>query len=60
MGHRMGCNGVDNGKLFYHNVRIPAENMLNKYSDVSRDGVFHSQIPDRRGYVLIYFLVLVI
>ncbi|RUP48629.1 hypothetical protein BC936DRAFT_144269 [Jimgerdemannia flammicorona] len=30
-------------------VRVPAENLLNKYSDVSRDGKFTSKIPSRRG-----------
>jgi alkylation response protein AidB-like acyl-CoA dehydrogenase len=40
MGHKMGLNGVDNAKLSFDNVRVPRENLLNKYSDVSPDGVF--------------------
>jgi hypothetical protein len=35
MGHKMGLNGVDNAKLTFDNVRVPRENLLNKYSDVS-------------------------
>ena len=31
MGHRMGLNGVDNAKLTFDNVRVPRENLLNKY-----------------------------
>lgn len=50
MGVKMGCNGVDNGKLFFDHVRVPAENLLNRYSDVDRrTGQFSSSIPSRRG-----------
>jgi acyl-CoA oxidase len=48
MGHRMGCNGVDNGKLFFHNVRVPAENILNKFSDIDSSGNLVSSIKGRR------------
>jgi acyl-CoA oxidase len=34
MGVKMGQNGVDNAALTFDNVRIPRENMLNKYTDV--------------------------
>jgi acyl-CoA oxidase len=34
MGHKMGCNGVDNGKLWFHNVRVPREALLNSFSEV--------------------------
>ena len=44
MGHKMGLNGVDNAKLTFKNVRVPKDNLLNKYSDVSDDGKFHSTI----------------
>ncbi|KAF9133395.1 acyl-Coenzyme A oxidase [Mortierella sp. 14UC] len=50
MGLKMGCNGVDNGKLFFNHVRVPTENLLNRYSDVSQtDGQFSSSISSRRG-----------
>ncbi|KAG0309543.1 hypothetical protein BGZ98_001284 [Dissophora globulifera] len=52
MGDKFGCNGVDNGKLFFDHVRVPAQNILNKYSDVSRDGKFSSSITSRRGRFL--------
>ena len=35
MGHKMGLNGVDNAKFYFHNVRVPRENLLNKFSDVN-------------------------
>ena len=40
----MGLNGVDNAKLTFNNVRVPKDNLLNKYSDVGDDGKFHSTI----------------
>ncbi|KAG0331150.1 hypothetical protein BG004_001798 [Podila humilis] len=52
MGDKFGCNGVDNGKLFFDHVRVPAQNILNKYSDISRDGKFSSSIVSRRGRFL--------
>ena len=44
MGHKMGLNGVDNAKLTFNNVRVPKDNLLNKYSDVGDDGKYHSTI----------------
>jgi len=29
-GYKMGLNGVDNGRLWFNNVRIPLENLLNR------------------------------
>ncbi|KAK3845120.1 MAG: acyl-CoA dehydrogenase/oxidase [Linnemannia gamsii] len=56
MGVKMGCNGVDNGKIFFHHVRVPAGNLLNRYSDVSQTddgkGRFSSSISSRRGRFL--------
>jgi len=48
MGHKMGCNGVDNGKLWFDNVRIPREALLNRYSEVDPKGNFTSEISSRR------------
>lgn len=52
MGVKLACNGVDNGKLFFNNVRIPADNILNKYSDVE-GGTLVSKIQNRRARFLI-------
>ena len=48
MGYKIACNGVDNAILAFKNVRIPAENILNKYSDI-KDGQLVSTIDSRRG-----------
>ncbi|PRP86924.1 hypothetical protein PROFUN_03672 [Planoprotostelium fungivorum] len=52
MGHKMGCNGVDNGKLWFDHVRVPRENLLNKHSDIDAQGNFTSKIKNRRARFL--------
>jgi len=52
MGYKMGLNGVDNAKLSFDNVRVPRENLLNKYSDVTEDGQFVSKIGSGRARFL--------
>ncbi|KAJ4976191.1 hypothetical protein NE237_001297 [Protea cynaroides] len=49
-GHKIGLNGVDNGRIWFDNVRIPRENLLNSVADVSPDGQYLSSIkdPDQR------------
>lgn len=52
MGYKMGLNGVDNAKLFFDNVRVPKDNLLNKYSDIDNDGNFTTSIKSPRGRFL--------
>jgi len=52
MGYKMGLNGVDNAKLSFDNVRVPRENLLNKYSDVTEEGQFVSKIGSGRARFL--------
>ncbi|KAK6919653.1 Acyl-CoA oxidase/dehydrogenase, middle domain [Dillenia turbinata] len=49
-GHKIGLNGVDNGRIWFDNARIPRENLLNSVADVSPDGQYLSSIkdPDQR------------
>jgi len=44
MGHKMGMNGVDNAKLTFDNVRVPRNNLLNKFSDINDQGEFVTDI----------------
>ncbi|KAJ6775019.1 ELECTRON TRANSPORT OXIDOREDUCTASE [Salix purpurea] len=44
-GHKVGLNGVDNGALRFTSVRIPRDNLLNRFGDVSRDGKYTSSLP---------------
>ena len=48
----MGLNGVDNAKLSFNKVRVPRENLLNKYSDVTEEGEFVSKIGSGRARFL--------
>lgn len=43
MGVKIGQNGVDNAALTFDKVRIPRENMMNKYTDVDEHGNFNSE-----------------
>ena len=58
-GHKGGLPGVDNGRIMFDSVRIPRENLLNKYSDVEPDGTYVSDIdnPSRRFFTMVGTLV---
>ena len=43
-GHKGGLLGVDNGTLAFDQVRVPRENLLNRFADVAEDGSYHSPI----------------
>lgn len=44
MGVKMGLNGIDNGRLIFTHVKIPRENMLNRFNDVDEQGNFQSDL----------------
>ena len=52
MGPKLECNGVDNGKLWFNQVKVPVLNLLNKYSDITPKGEFISQIKSKRARFL--------
>ncbi|MBC7403636.1 MAG: acyl-CoA dehydrogenase family protein, partial [Microbacteriaceae bacterium] len=58
-GLKGGLNGIDNGRLHFHGVRVPRENLLNRYGDVAEDGSYSSDIqsPGRRFFTMIGTLV---
>eukprot|EP00698_Gefionella_okellyi_P011456 TRINITY_DN3020_c0_g1_i4.p1 TRINITY_DN3020_c0_g1~~TRINITY_DN3020_c0_g1_i4.p1 ORF type:complete len:633 (+),score=100.84 TRINITY_DN3020_c0_g1_i4:2322-4220(+) len=41
-GHKMGMQGLDNGRIRFTHVRIPRQNLLNRYANVSADGEYSS------------------
>lgn len=45
-GKKLGQDQIDNGFIIFNNVRIPRENMLNRMSNVTRDGKFETSIPN--------------
>ena len=58
-GEKMGLNGVDNGRIWFDNVRVPRDALLNRYGDVSPEGVYSSPIenPNRRFFTMVGNLV---
>ncbi|MCR6029949.1 acyl-CoA oxidase [Nocardioides sp. zg-579] len=58
-GRKMGLNGVDNGRIWFDQVRIPRENLLNRFADVTPAGVYESAIenPNRRFFTMLGTLI---
>lgn len=58
-GVKGGLNGIDNGRLHFDHVRVPRENLLNRYGDVAADGSYSSDIssPGRRFFTMLGALV---
>jgi len=58
-GEKLGLNGVDNGRIWFDHVRVPRSALLNRYADVSADGVYSSPIehPGRRFFTMIGTLI---
>ncbi|WP_243417911.1 acyl-CoA dehydrogenase [Actinomycetospora cinnamomea] len=58
-GHKEGLNGVDNGRLAFHGVRVPRENLLDRYGAVAPDGTYSSSIEseNRRFFTMLGALV---
>jgi len=58
-GEKMGLNGVDNGRLWFDQVRIPRENMLDRFARVEPDGTYESPIPSagKRFFTMLSTLI---
>jgi len=58
-GHKGGLIGVDNGRIVFDQVRVPRENLLNRYGDVAPDGTYRSPIENvnRRFFTMLGTLV---
>lgn len=58
-GYKLGLNGVDNGKIWFDQVKVPRENLLNKYGDIKSDGSYYSDIknPNKRFFTMLGTLV---
>jgi acyl-CoA oxidase len=46
-GHKGGLNGVDNGRLWFDDVRVPREALLDRYGQVAADGTYSSPVESR-------------
>jgi len=58
-GYKLGLNGVDNGRIWFDQVKIPRENLLNRFGDVDENGVYSSPIenPSKRFFTMLGTLV---
>jgi acyl-CoA oxidase len=58
-GHKMGLNGVDNGRIWFDSVRVPRDALLNRYGDVTADGRYTSPIDsaNKRFFTMLGALV---
>jgi len=58
-GHKLGLNGVDNGTLHFDEIKIPKENLLNKFGDVDEEGNYNSPITSasKRFFTMLGTLV---
>lgn len=57
--YKGGLPGVDNGRIVFDQVRVPRENLLNRYADVEPDGSYQSSIESdgRRFFTMIGTLI---
>jgi acyl-CoA oxidase len=57
--YKGGLPGVDNGRILFDHVRVPRENLLNRYGDVAPDGTYSSPIENvnRRFFTMLDTLV---
>jgi acyl-CoA oxidase len=57
--YKGGLPGVDNGRIMFDHVRVPRENLLNRFADVAPDGTYSSDIenPNRRFFTMLGTLV---
>ncbi|QBR92578.1 acyl-CoA dehydrogenase [Nocardioides euryhalodurans] len=58
-GLKMGLNGVDNGRIGFDHVRVPRENLLDQFAQVTPDGRYESPIENanRRFFTMLGTLV---
>ena len=58
-GPKMGLNGVDNGRITFTDVRVPRENLLNRFGDVDEKGHYSSDIAgeSKRFFTMLGTLV---
>ncbi len=58
-GHKLGLNGVDNGRISFDRVRVERDALLDRYATVSEEGVYHSPIenPNKRFFTMLGTLI---
>src|SRR5690606_4563088 len=59
VGTKQGLNGVDNGRIWFEEVRVPVANLLSRYATITEEGRYESPIesPNRRFFTMLGTLV---
>lgn len=58
-GQKLGLDGVDNGLIWFDEVRVPRDALLDRYAKVDADGVYTSPIedPNKRFFTMVGTLI---
>lgn len=58
-GHKLGLNGVDNGRIWFDHVELPRDALLGRYATVTENGEYQSPIesPSKRFFTMLGTLV---
>lgn len=58
-GPKVGLNGVDNGRIWFDGVRVPRENLLDRFGAVTEEGRYESPVASdgRRFFTMLGTLV---
>ncbi len=58
-GYKEGLNGVDNGKIWFRQVQVPVENLLDAYGGINGKGEYRSPIANanKRFFTMLGTLV---
>lgn len=58
-GLKLGLNGVDNGRIWFHDVRVPVDNLLDRFASIDKNGLYSSPIASdgRRFFTMLRTLV---
>ena len=58
-GAKLGLDGVDNGRLYFDHGRVPHDALLDRYAEVSPEGVYTSAIenPTKRFFTMVGTLI---
>ena len=48
-GLKLGLNGVDNGRIWFQNTRVPKTELLNRFAEVTDDGRYRSEIKSNNS-----------
>ena len=48
-GTKLGLNGVDNGRIWFQNTRVPKSELLNRFAEVTDDGQYRSKIKSNNS-----------